>query len=341
MDIKPRLRVLAPLIACVLLVSCSHPAATMEPPAPSHTPAATQAATPQPTLAPTPSPTPIPTPTPTADLNAQYYSASGEIVNIDPDGLHWSYKSPTLGVSIERINTKNVKGEPLAYYVADIHTKDFSLLRSGFANMKPQGKPVQQPDVIATEYKAVYAQNGDYYLDNPQSTMIIRDGVIYRDKKQYDDYMAFVPDGTMLVFHPGEKTSSELLAMGVKDTFNLGPILVEDGKIGSLKTTHSITGRNPRSGFGMVSPGHYIGIVVDAGVHEKRGHILLDEFAQLFIDRGCVVAYNLDGGQSAAMVFMGQVITTQYTGQGFHGQRSITDILRVGTSDLVPYSGNK
>jgi exopolysaccharide biosynthesis protein len=342
------LRITALLILCLMTASCGMTAVSGQTPTPeATTPAATPSPTPTPSPSPTPIPTPSPTPTPTPDPDAQYYSESGEVVEINPDGLHWSYKSPVLGVSIEKLNSKNEDGEAITCYIADIHIRDFSLLRSGFANGKPQGKPTQKPDKIAIQYKAVYAQNGDYYLTNPNSTMIIRDGVVYRKGKQYDDFMAFAPDGNMLVYHPGEITGDELLALGVKDTYNLGPILVEGGQIGKLKCTHDFFGPNPRSGFGMVKPGHYIGIVVDAGTPKKRGHLRLPEFAQMFIDRGCVVAYNLDGGQSAAMVFMGKTLTNASTapknsGEGnWGGQRSITDILYVGTSDLVPYAGQK
>lgn len=302
-------------------------------PAQSHAPTA---GTTQPA---TPSPSPSPSPTPTPDPEAQFFSESGEVCDIDPDGLHWTYKSPTLGVFIEKIidDKKN-----LAYYVANIYVRDFSLLSAGFANKKPQGKPVQKPDQIARLYNAVYAQNGDYYLDNPSSALIIRDGVTYRNKKQKDDVLAFAPDGTMLVFHPGAITRDELLEMGIVNTFNFGPILVENGKLGSLKNTHEISGGNPRSGFGMVTKGHYIGIVVDTGVTTRRGGPTLADFAKMFLDRGCTVAYNFDGGQSAAMVFMGKMISTAATspkklepGKNWGGQRSITDIFYIGTSDLV------
>jgi exopolysaccharide biosynthesis protein len=118
---------------------------------------------------------------------------------------------------------------------------------------------------------------------------------------------------------------------------------VKDGKMGKLKTTHQIFGSNPRSGFGMVKKGHYIGIVVDGGETTRRGGVRLDDFAQLFLDRNCIVAYNFDGGQSACMVFMGNSITNAAKspkrlepGKNWGGQRKITDIFRIGESPFVP-----
>jgi exopolysaccharide biosynthesis protein len=277
-------------------------------------------------------------PTPTPDPDAAFYSESGEVVEVNPDGRHWSYKSPTLGVSIERIDDKKRK---IAPYIADIHVRDFSLIASGFANKKPQGSPRQTPEDITRLYKAVFAQNGDYYTHAAASVgLAIRGGVVYRDKKQKDDVMAFSPDGEMLVFHPGKTTAKKLQALGVTDTYNFGPILVEDGKVGTLKNSHSIAGVNPRSGIGMVKPGHYVGIVVDAGTPERRSGLKLKDFAQLFVDRGCTVAYNFDGGQSTSMVFMGNAINTplkHLDGKNWNGQRKVPDIFRIGESELVPY----
>lgn len=338
------------ILACVLLVGlalpsgCSTqvnaptatPSATVEPTAtPEPTPTPTPEPTPSPTPTEEPTPTPTPEPTPTPDPDAEFYTESGEEYEINADGLHWTYKSPVLSVFIERIdNARNT------YYIANIYMRDFSALRTGFANKKPQGKPTKLPADTAKLYKAVYAQNGDFYLDNPNSQLIIRDKVIYRNGKQKDDIMCFSPAGEMLVFRPGTITSDELLKMEINDTFNFGPILVEDGKIAKMKSTHKIFGVNPRSGFGMVKPGHYVGIVVDGGTPKRRGGLKLDEFAQLFIDRGCTVAYNFDGGQSACMVFMGISLTNPDVVQ-FHGQRKITDIFRIGESELVPVPTKK
>lgn len=297
---------------------------------PSQTPSPAPTLSPSPTASPKPTPTPVPTPTP--DPDAQYYSASGEVYETNPDGRHWMYKSPTLGISIEKIRDDSMD---LTYYVADIHVRDFSLFRSGFANKKPQGNPRQFPDNTARLYKAVYAQNGDYYSDR-KTGLIIRDGHVYRDKQQAEDIMAISPDGEMLVFHPGTVTKDDLLGMGVTDSYAFGPILVEDGKLGSLKTQHEIFGTNPRSGFGMITKGHYIGIVVDGRRPGYSRGARLTEFAQLFLDRGCTVAYNFDGGQSSAMVFMGKPINSHDAEGKFHGQRKVPDIFFVGTSDLVP-----
>lgn len=59
-------------------------------------------------------------------------------------------------------------------------------------------------------------------------------------------------------------------------------------------------------------------------------------FAQLFLDRGCALAYNLDGGSSAAMVFMGEILN-EHEGKGTSDvMRPWTDALLWGYSEQLP-----
>jgi hypothetical protein len=65
------------------------------------------------------------------------------------------------------------------------------------------------------------------------------------------------------------------------------------------------------------------------------------EFADLFAEYGCSLAYNLDGGLSAAMVFMGEQLNS-HSGQrigesnDISYQRAVPDGLMFGYSELVP-----
>ena len=70
----------------------------------------------------------------------------------------------------------------------------------------------------------------------------------------------------------------------------------------------------------------------------------LTEFAELFAENGCELAYNLVGGWSASMVFMGDQLNghvVQELGETDYGtgQRPIADALLFGYSDLVPDAG--
>jgi exopolysaccharide biosynthesis protein len=135
--------------------------------------------------------------------------------------------------------------------------------------------------------------------------------------------------------------ADELLMDGARNVFSFGPVLVSDGAVNAEASQHRLSRRNnPRTGIGMVEPGHFIAIVVDGRQPDYSVGMLLDEFAQLFVDHGCQVAYNLDGGVSACMVFMGEQLNRHGnkrvgTYQDSY-QRRVPDGLVWGYSDQVP-----
>jgi exopolysaccharide biosynthesis protein len=104
---------------------------------------------------------------------------------------------------------------------------------------------------------------------------------------------------------------------------------------------HRVRRANPRVGIGYLSPGHYIAIVVDGRQKDYSIGMPVWEFADLFAAYGCPIAYNLDGGLSAAMIFMGEQINT-HSGQRTGGtnnlsyQRAVPDGLMFGYSLQVP-----
>ncbi len=152
--------------------------------------------------------------------------------------------------------------------------------------------------------------------------------------------MAIYPGGVLKVFRKGDDiTADKLLADGVTTTFSFGPILLEDGKPTRELTTHSLRQKNPRSGLGMVEPGFYYAILVDGRQPGISAGATLTEFAQLFLDRGCTVAYNFDGGQSTGMVFMGQILNSHkedYGGTHWAFHRRQPDALYIGVSSWSP-----
>ena len=53
-------------------------------------------------------------------------------------------------------------------------------------------------------------------------------------------------------------------------------------------------------------------------------------------EKGCSVAFNLDGGQTACIVFMGHQLCKMVDGRKNRASRVTADILGVGVSSLVP-----
>jgi exopolysaccharide biosynthesis protein len=142
-------------------------------------------------------------------------------------------------------------------------------------------------------------------------------------------------DGSMKLYDETATNAKQLIADGVWSTLSFGPGLVEGDKvidgIDSIEIdtnfgNHSIQGEQPRTAVGMIAANHVLWIVVDGRSTGYSRGMTMPELAQVFLDRGAQVAYNLDGGGSSAMVFNGSLVNNPL-GKG--QERGTSDILYV------------
>lgn len=328
------------IVICLVLVSCSVMAQAKTTVSPSTVPTSTNTQevtssplpspkpTEIPTIPPTPQPTPTPTPIPTAtpqpDPWASFFTTGGAWITV-PDQKRgpWSYKDENLSINIQlqKLGSRD-------YFRAEIYTRG-PLPFGGFAYNDPNGRKRALPYLIARQNDAILGITGDYvsHVGNAKGVMI-RAGKVFFDKAQAPT-LAVMPDGELRVYEPGKITAKKLLAMGVKDSFAFGPILVKDSKIHPSVAHHRLWLHNWRAAIGMIEKGHYIIIVNPEGIN-------LTELAQIFIKNKCTVAYNLDGGHSSTIVFMGEQLYKQAPGEDKGEQRSLSDLLMIGVSPAVP-----
>jgi exopolysaccharide biosynthesis protein len=219
--------------------------------------------------------------------------------------------------------------------VADVVLTSGTDLKSALAKNKFGTNITQNVTEMAAANSAILAVNGDYYGFRSDG-IVIRNGVIYRDSPAREG-LALYKDGTMKVYDETATTAEALLADGVYNTLSFGPALLDGGQlvsgIDSLEVdtnfgNHSIQGDQPRTGIGLISQNHFVFVVVDGrNVGYSRG-VTMTQFAQIFKDLGCVTAYNLDGGGSSEMVFMGKIVNTPCNSNG--SERGTSDILYIG-----------
>ena len=242
------------------------------------------------------------------------------------------YTSSTTSLSIEKVTTGS-GSDTITYFVADITTTDATLIRSAFAQDKFGTNITAYPSVIAKGKNAVLAINGDYYGFR-DTGIVVRDGVAYRDKGARQG-LAMYRDGSMKLYDETATNAKQLIADGVWSTLSFGPGLVEGGKvidgIDSIEIdtnfgNHSIQGEQPRTAVGMIAANHVLWIVVDGRSTGYSRGMTMPELAQVSLDRGAQVAYNLDGGGSSAMVFNGSLVNDPL-GKG--QERGTSDILYV------------
>ena len=230
----------------------------------------------------------------------------------------------------------------MTYFVAHIRMREVNAFRPAFSNDTYNGgTPKAMPWQICRMRNAVLFLSGDnlIHMEKEKKGVMIRNGWVYYDGTK-SDTLALYPDMTMRIYEKGTVNAQQLLEDGVLNSYGFmyDPILIHNGVLNEAANKSDIKGRNPRTGLGMVEAGHFVAIVVDGRQPEYSIGMYLDEFARAFQAEGCVEAYNLDGGISAAMVFMGEQLNTHAGGdisQNKH-QRSVPEGMLWGYSELVP-----
>ena len=84
--------------------------------------------------------------------------------------------------------------------------------------------------ILARQNQAVFALTGDYFTFGYNADGLqIRRGVVFK-KDQDEVGFGFYPDGSMRIIDPKATTAEELLALGIRDTWVFGPVLIENGQ---------------------------------------------------------------------------------------------------------------
>ena len=244
-----------------------------------------------------------------------------------------TYESADKKIAITKVTTGS-GSDTVTYYVADVQLTDGTDLKSAFAKNEFGTNIIQYVSAMADDNNAILAINGDYYGFRSDG-IEIRNGVIYRDKPAREG-LAIYKDGTMKVYDETATSAEALLADGVNNTLSFGPALLENGELISgidsaeVDTNvgnHSIQGSQPRTGIGIISPNHFVFVVVDGRNTGYSKGVTMTQFAQIFKDLGCTTAYNMDGGGSSEMVFMGSIVNTPANSNG--SERGTSDILYI------------
>lgn len=258
--------------------------------------------------------------------NSQTLKSSTEQYTADEN----SYISDSKSIKITK-KTKGSGNNKVTYYVADVQVKDATELTAQLAKNTFGRNIIDYTSTIAENNDAIFAINGDYYGFRSDG-VVIRNGVLYRNEPARIG-LALYKDGRMEIYDETEIPAEQLLADGVWSTYSFGPALVDNGEIvegiDSIEVdtnfgNHSIQGKHPRTGIGMIDNNHYVFIVVDGRSKGYSRGMTLTELAQVFKELGCKVAYNFDGGGSSTMYFMGKVVNNPL---GKNQERGVSDIL--------------
>lgn len=281
-------------------------------------------------------------------LNAQGFLDEGEYVFADDENGHWMYVNGTLRVVIDRSYEEPDKKHPFYCFTANIwcDTAAGELPTTVFRDPEKKKSAKDFMRNIARDNKVVFGTTTDYYIYRIKASyptgIEVRNGeVIFDDPHKLEYKWGSMPTyETLALYRDGhgeslpnkEKSAQQYVDEDALQVYSFGPCLVKDGKLTEYAEKLCNTSYNPRLAIGVAEDGHYIVVMCEGRVKRSKG-VQMAYLAQLMLDRGCSIAVNMDGGQSAAIAFMGcqmnQVVKTDPNG------REQADILAFGTSDQV------
>ena len=260
----------------------------------------------------------------TADIPAAFAEQEGEFVYVgsEQDGP-WLYCSGQGSVIVAFDADSGKIKATRADLICTYGQPPVGILSGG--GDKPQSGV--RASKLAKQNRAVFALTGDFFTFgyNPDGLQIRR-GVVFRQKKDEVGF-SFYPDGSMRIVDPETTTAEDLLSQGIRDSWVFGPPLIRDGEAVDIhRHPLSYNDVTMRSVMASICPYHHIGAAY--------GFSTLKQVVDNLLDYGCEIAYNLDGGRSSMLVFMGQVVNkTAFTNKGWRGLQDMVGFL---TSDLVP-----
>lgn len=260
--------------------------------------------------------------------------ACGAVAATEPNSKtieeSFSYDSDSIRVTIDRWCYAFNRTE-LRFFVANVYLNSPQQLQTAFAGEKYSKNNAEATSEIAGRHDAVLAINGDYYNYKDNINLVIRNGELFRDQSSSRDQLLVYADGSFVPIPRGEYkkgTGQSYVDAGVTQSFTFGPLLVSNGEAVELPKKYIIstadTIREPRTAIGWVDGTHYVVIVADGrrdGWSDKG--MTLQELQQVFVEQGCQVAYNLDGGGSATMVLNGELVNKTSGSR----ERNVSDII--------------
>ncbi len=249
---------------------------------------------------------------------------------LSEDGMH--YDDGTLKVDIE---TEVVEGATV--YFVYVMVKDASQLRTATAGA-PKSKEVSTVEEMAAANNAVLAFNGDYY--NYRTT-----GVVYRSGERIRnsvrksmDMLIVDENGDMhIIADPTQYWIDKFMEEHtIVEAFSFGPALIKDGEKLKFKYSEKNSCGYPTDDERMVfcqladvdGCNQYLFIACDAVDGKEQTGLSVPQMTDLALQKGAVIAYNMDGGTSTAIYLCGNRINQMSK------NREVGDIVYFAT--LVP-----
>lgn len=218
------------------------------------------------------------------------------------------YHDASIDIRIEKSQVYDT--EYMAIY---IKLADASQIRCGLAGEYPSQKTATVL-TMANRFGGVLTINGDYFNYHKQG-IVVRNGEQLRFRPTpLRDTLIIDKQGNFTIL---PKTSSEDYAPfegNVLHAFCFGPWLVKDGVAitnDEIQASEVDVGKNnhtQRLALCQLDTLSYLVVCAEGPSGGQSAGLTIEQLATLCHDLGAVNAYNLDGGNSAAVIFQGEKI---------------------------------
>lgn len=236
-----------------------------------------------------------------ANLRQTVSLYQGDEIVINTAGYPKYYKNETKGLEITITKER--------YYQSDCYIANIKLTNPAhIKTIYSDGRWTNLGCEISTfdkRVQSIFMVNGDFRNAEYGAKLgIVRNSQIVNDNK-FNGVLGMDKKGNLVKVTANN--AQTVLNMGIRDTWTFGPWLVENGKALNLDNET----KHPRTFIGQVKRNdgviEYVIVVADGRMVQNAGLTNL-EMANILVEKNCYIGYNLDGGGSSAMMFMGQVL---------------------------------
>lgn len=234
------------------------------------------------------------------------------------------YKDESIHVRVEKF-----RHEGLRYIVAYVDIVDPSQIRTASSYGTYDDHRYVKTQIIAKSVNSIVCVNGDFFKYNDFG-YLIRQCQLLRERPSGEHDVLMIDnmgDFHVLTLPTIDDINQYIANMEegrfVVNTFNFGPILVNDGVVLEPETKfYQSTKKQQRVAIVQRGPLSYAIVQADGKTDSTVG-INLKKFAVAIKDiiPDAQIAYNLDGGGSAHVVYLDKMLNTNSS------SRSICDIL--------------
>ena len=251
--------------------------------------------------------------------------------NYFTDGQKKCYRDNTIEVTLW---TEKGKRYGAKAFFAEVKIKHPSQFRRQWSNGDYNSTKNQYPTTMFANSNGVVGMSADFYKHRKYG-IIVQYGNLLCDKRTGHSLDVLVVDyeGNFHIWDD-KKLSEHISEHGTDDimlSFTFGPALVVGGKendIGAQRYKRHLLGELNqvvgRAAIGQLGELHYLLCTAS-----KPG-LKCQDMADIMAEKGCITAYNFDGGQTGTLLFEGKV----YNEIAYKGvQRDMSDIIYFASAE--------